>query len=330
MIRSAFLLQTSIPVLSEAEVRRVLPLRDAITIVEQAYRDYGMARTVLSSPPAMLGANRDGFALQKVKGAILPSAGVMGLRIIADRMLTSGEETIDYCWVADATTGRPIGLVDENRLHRLRTATTGIVAARWLGRADMRSAAILGTGRIADELPALIAEAFPGLADVRVASRRLASAERFAASHAATLAMRPCETDAALDGADLVLAISSAEAPIVLGRHIRPGMTVIGLGGGPEIGLDALDSADRFVADDLTYAYMIGSVKGWVAQGRTREAIEARLVADIGQIALGERVGRENDAHSIIGIIQGMAICDVALAHAALARAAPSRPDITL
>lgn len=321
-------MQASIPVLTEEEVRRVLPPGEALGIVEQAYRDYGAARAVLSSPPAMLGAAQAGFAIQKVKGAILPSAGVMGLRIIADRMMTTGEQTIDYCWVADAATGRPIGLVDESRLHRLRTATTGIVAARWLGRADMRSAAILGTGRIADELPALIAEAFPGLADVRVASRKLASAERFAERHAGTLAMCPCETDAALDRADLVLAISSAEEPILHGRHIRPGMTVIGLGGGPEIDISALDAADRFVADDLVYAFMIGSAKGWLAQGRSREAVTARLAADIGQIALGERKGRENDDESVIGVIQGMAICDVALAHAALVRAAPFRPDI--
>lgn len=323
-------MQTSIPVVSDAEIRRVLPLRDAVAIVEQAYRDYGTARTVLSVPPAMLGAAQEGFALQKVKGAILPSAGVMGLRIIADRMTGTGEESIDYCWVADAETGRPIGLVDENRLHRLRTATTGIVAARWLGKTAIGSAAILGTGRIADELPALIAETFPDLRDVRVASRQLASAERFAASHAETLAMRPCETDAALDGVDLVLAISSAQAPIVLARHIHPGITVIGLGGGPELDVAALDAADRFVADDITYAFMIGSVKGWLAQGRTRQAIEARLAADIGQIALGQRKGRESDAQSVIGIIQGMAICDVALAHAALVRAAPGRPDIVL
>ena len=308
--------------LSDAMVRSLVDVDLAMRTIEQTYADYGRERRVLSVPPALLmRAHTPEQASFKVKGARLASRGVAGFRMIADKDTEAGEETIDYCWVADASSGRLIGLVDETSLHRLRTAFAGIVAAKWLARPDSRVATIVGAGKIADELPGPLSRVF-SLREIRVATRRMESARAFADRHAAVADVRPFpDVHEATKGADIVIAVTSSSVPVLRASDLAEGACVCGMGGGAEIAADVLDRANRFVVDDLEYAFTIGSVRGWVEQGMSREAIAGRMDADIGDIATGAKPGRVSDSDIIVAIVQGMACCDVALAHLALTRA---------
>ncbi|MCF3934783.1 hypothetical protein L1787_15375 [Acuticoccus sp. M5D2P5] len=311
----------SLPILTEEEVARLVSVEDALDTVERTFAAYGRHRNVLSDPPAMSITPAGGQAVFKLKGAHLPDIGITGSRIIADRRSQGEEQSIDYCWVADGATGAPLGLVSEGWLHRLRTAVTGVVAARLLARPESAVAVIVGAGRIADELPAAIRASFP-ITELRVVARRTASAEAFAARHGAAGRIVPMtDLDVAADGADLIFGISAAETPVIEARHMAPGRFVCGMGGGAEIAMAAMETADRFIVDEFDYAAMIGSVKGWIDAGADPAAIAARLDADIGEIAAGTKPGRGTPEAAILAIIQGMACCDLALAHLALTRA---------
>lgn len=310
----------AVPILHEEDVRRLVTVEDALRTVEATYAAYGRYRKVLSDPPAMVVTPSPGNAVFKVKGAHLADEGITGLRIIADRRTGGGEATIDYCWVAEALTGAPIGLVSETWLHRLRTAVTGMVAARFLARPDSRVAVIIGAGPIADELPAAIRAAF-GVEDIRVVARTAASAERFRIRHAASgVTASSTVLDDVIAGADLVFGISSAAHPVVAARHMAPGRFVCGLGGGSELSYEALEHADGFVVDEFDYATTIGSIRGWIAAGVDPAAIRARVDADIGEVVAGTRPPPSPQGRNL-AIIQGMAVCDLALAHLALVRA---------
>ncbi|KFL32937.1 hypothetical protein JP75_02055 [Devosia riboflavina] len=301
----------SLPVLREAELRSLVSVKEAIAVVRQAYRDYGNERLVLSQPESMsLKAEQTSF---KLKGGRSPSHGTAGFRLVAQ----GGGDMLSHCIVLDAATGAPRGLVDETWLHRLRTAATAAVAAEWLAAPGAKRLSIVGAGRIADELPAAFREIF-ALEDIRVAARRLESARAYAERHGVT-AVESVET--AMDGADIVVVITAANAPVIEGVQIAPGATVLGLGGGAEIGASALDICDRFVVDDFEFAAVLGSVAGWIAGGRPRLAVHQRLSADIGEIAIGTQQGRTTPDERVLAIIQGMASCDVALASFALERA---------
>jgi alanine dehydrogenase len=311
----------SVLLIPDDRVRSTIDIDLAVDVLQRAYLEYGRERTVLSSPPVQIVAasNRNAAAF-KVKGARLPSMGISGFRIIADRKTEAGEETIDYCWVADATTGRVRGLVDETWLHRLRTALTGILAAKWLAKRPVRVATIIGAGKIADELPLAIKKYFDP-EEIRVVARRLESAQAFATRHATCGAIKPFDsTPDSVKGADLVFAISSADRPILNGRDLEPGMTICGLGGGPEIAADAVQRANRIIVDDLEYAFTIGSIRGWVESGLSSETVRRAVTADLGELALGTKPGREHDDDIIIAIVQGMACCDLALANLVLSR----------
>lgn len=310
------------PVISDGEVRSLINMHAAMDAVEQAYILYGHERRVLSDPPALLlSASSPAQTAFKVKGARLTSLGVAGFRIIADKVTNDEEQTIDYCWVADEATGRLIGLVEETWLHRLRTAVTGVTAAKWLARRESRVAAIIGAGKIADEIPAPLCSAFE-IQEIRTVARHPKSAQAFADRHASITNVRPYpNVSEALVGADIVFCISSSSTPIVQAADVAPGVFLCGMGGGPEIAADVLDHADRFIVDDLEYALSIGSVRGWVEKGVHPEDISQRVSASMADLAIGAKQGRVRDTDVVVAIVQGMAICDLALAHLVLSRA---------
>ena len=180
-----------VPLFLDTAVRLLIDVDQAIEAVEKAFVSYGHARQVLSDPPALLLPDRKPLqAAFKVKGGELTSLGVAGFRMIADKDTHQREQTIDYCWVAEKSSGRLIGLVDETSLHRLRTAVTGVVAAKWLARPESRVATIIGAGKIADELPAPLCRAFK-LDEIRIVARRFESAQAFAARHSHLVKVTP-------------------------------------------------------------------------------------------------------------------------------------------
>ncbi len=313
----------SVPILSSERVRELISPKDALSAILATFKDHGRSGNMLSEPAALrLVHTADNHASFKIKGAHVPGQAVAGFRIIADLHSDSGETSIDYCWVADARTGQIKGLVDETWLHRLRTATTAVVAAKLLARADSSIVTIVGAGQIAEELPAVLRAAFD-ISEIRIVSRRVETAKAFAAKHGAESAVAAFDNvDDAMPGTDIVITISSASEPVLHARHLQPGMTVCGLGGGHEIDIGALSRADRFVVDDLGYATTIGSVHGWLQAGSSLDDIRAGLSAEIGSIATGQAPGRMAKEEIVLAIIQGMASGDVALANLALDRAA--------
>jgi len=314
---------SSLLILRRDEAQRLVGPAEAVAAVEAAWRSYGTHRKVLSTPSSM--GLSGGGAVFKAKGAILPRDGVAGFRLVADHAEETGRErTEEWFWLADPGTGRPLALVEGFGLHLLRTAATGAVAARLLARPDCRVLGLVGTGRIAAALLAPLRLVLPGLEKVQVAARRPASAETFARQHAAPgLSIEPCATPAeAVAGADLVVTITAAAAAFLRPEHLSPGATVIGLGD-TEIEAGVLTQwADRFIVDDLAFALVTGSVAGWVASGAlTRDAVAARLDADVGEVALGPPRGRAAPAQNVLAVVQGMAVGDLALAALAWRRA---------
>lgn len=304
-------------VLRGEEVERLASLEDGFAACKAAYRYYGRQRDVLSHPSsAFLTLPRTAPAKCRLKGAQLADDGIAGVRLA-----TPGHY---FCWVVDFQSGAPLGLIDENWLHRRRTATTGALAAKWLARPGARTAALIGLGKIGREFVATLPHAV-ALEELRVAGRRPESAERFAREHAdAPLSVTAAPSiEAAVRGADIVVTITKAEAPFVEPGWLAPRALLLSMGGCPEVDFGVLAEIDRLIVDDLDYALAQGDLHEWIETGRIdRAGIEARMDADIGEVAIGARPGRTADDERILAIIQGMAVCDIAMAKMVLDRAA--------
>jgi ornithine cyclodeaminase len=314
-------------ILRERDLKSILDPVTGLDIVERTFRDYGSADTQRLSEPASLfaGSARDGWAKFKVKGATLMTENVTGIRLISDLSSVDGVRSYHLLYVCDDRTGHPKGLVDETWLHRFRTALTGIVAAKYLARAESRVVALIGAGAIATQLFPALTDVFE-LDEIRVVARRPESARRFCETFDGRLGPRFVAFDdarAALAGADIVITLSFAAHPVVLPGMLAPGSFLCSMGETEEVDFGVLDEADGFVVDEFDYATVLGDMAVWLRSGRTtREALSRRVDANIGQVVAGSRPVRTAPDQRIYAIIQGMAICDLALANYALARAA--------
>ncbi|HSM40817.1 MAG TPA: hypothetical protein VK862_08700 [Afifellaceae bacterium] len=293
-------------------------LEGAFDACEAAYRYYGRVRDVLSHPSsAYLTLPRENPAKCRLKGAHLADMGVAGVRLA-----TPGHY---YCWLTDFEGGQPIGLVSEDWLHRRRTAVTGALAARWLARPQASTAALIGAGKIGREFVRTLSHALE-LDELRIASRSGSSAAALAVefgpvsdgtriSHAPTI-------KAEIRGSDIVVTITKADEAFVRPGWLAEGALLLSMGGVPEVDFAVLDEIDRLIVDDIDYAMAQGDLHAWVKDGSiTEDALLARLDADVGEVCIGAKPGRQNEGERIMAVIQGMAICDLAMAKMVLDRA---------
>ena len=312
-------------VLREADLKAVLDVAVGLEIVERTFRDLGTGDIFrLSEPAALFGGSGIGAAARyKAKGATLISENVTGIRLIGDVPRDRGFRSHHMLVVFDDATGAPVGLLNETWLHRFRTALTGAVAAKFLARPDSRAMALIGAGAIAAELFPAMTRVFD-LDEVRVVARRLASARAFCARHGGGPArFVAVETPReALDGADIAITLTLAEAPVVEPGMLAPGAFLCSMGETEEVAFGVLAEIDRLVVDDFGYAAALGDVAAWLGSGRIgRAEMEARIDAHIGEVVARTRTVRETPDQRILAIVQGMAICDLALARHALAEA---------
>lgn len=279
----------------------MLDLGRARAAVADAYRQAAQG-PVLSSPPALLMRHSSSPQVEmKVKGAQLPRQRVSGFRVVADRHDVASEVSYDVQILFDMDSAQPIGIVAMNALHAVRTALTAAVALQALHGRPPERVAILGAGRIA----AWLVKMLDG-SELRVVGSRPGRASAFGAMAADTI-------EEAVAGSDAVIGVSSAARPILHARHLRPGITVIGMGGGAELDISVLQAADRFIVDDFAFARVMGSLGAWIADGSVSDAAaQARVDARLGEVLDGQ-AGRTGPDQIVFAIVQGMACCDLAI-----------------
>jgi ornithine cyclodeaminase/alanine dehydrogenase-like protein (mu-crystallin family) len=308
-------------VIEDDEARLLLDRAEAIGMVDAAYRMAASGQADVSQPSALLMRGRAGTDTHfKVKGAVLDTLNAAGFRLVCDGALTAPDASA-YLYVLDADTGHPLGLVSESWLHRLRTASTGLVTCRALMPAGAKTLALVGTGRIAEEFIRSCHLVLPQV-EIVLASR---SNER---AHAKAQTWRPLTPNSlssasirdSLAQADIVVTLSDA-AEILFKASDLPSHTLLcAMGGRYEFDSDVLHAADVFVIDEMDFVCTFGSATHWITSGQiTRADLERRLDATIGEVLLGTK--KVDSGKRTLAIIQGMAICDLAMAKAALDRA---------
>lgn len=214
-------------------------------------------------------------------------------------------------------------LLDNGYLTDVRTAAAGAVAAKYLARADSRSAAILGAGMQAG----LQLEALTLVRDIESATiwaRDFTKAEAAAAKLSQRLGFEvtACEDVAtATAGADIIVTSTPSDKPILLAQHIRAGqhITAMGSDAGHKNEIDPQILADgiSFFCDRLSQVRILGEL---------HHAIEKQLVAptaeypELGQVISHQRPGRMDGTEITLCDLTGTGIQDTAIATLAYQR----------
>lgn len=300
--------------LDESRTRALVSMSDALEVCGAVMADLSEGRAVLSEPAAQfLKADAAAPTLFKVKGGHVPSLGACGFRIVGDVGPDGEIDEQHYCYLLDPRSAVPLGLIAQTHIHRLRTAASGLLAARLLAARPDPTVALIGAGRIGRCLAEGFAEAMPG-ARLLVASRRAESARAVATAVGGPVSACDSIAEAAA-AADVVIALSTARSPIPGLETLREGQAVIGMGEYHELSHGLLDQADRFFADDLEFAGVLGSAAAWLDEGLlTAPALRQRLSGSVGAVVAGRVPGRTAPGERILAIVQGIAVADIALA----------------
>ncbi len=311
--------------LSAADVRRALPMREAVEVMKSAF-------TALSAGEAIVPL-RSHVELPGGQGRLLlmpcclPAAEALSLKALTvfDGNPARGLPRIQaLVTLYDGRTGQPTAIMDGSSVTALRTGAASGAATDLLARPDATSAAILGAGvQGRTQLEAVCA--VRAIRTARVFDLDGPAAEAFAREMGPALGIDvvPAENAAlAVRGADIVCAATSASAPVFADADLKPGVHINGVGSyRPDVqevpGETVLRA--RVVVDHRPSALAeAGDLLVPIAQGRYSAD---RIAAELGEVASGRKPGRVSPDEVTLFKSVGVAIQDLAAALRILANA---------
>ena len=303
-------------ILSRSDLQTVFPMSAAIEAVALGAREYSEGRAAVPVRVSVMVPEAAGRSMYMM--GYLPGLGALGVKVIAsfqhnrERGLPTGQGVF---LLQDAQTGAPLALMDSTYLTDVRTGALTGAAARYLGRPDARVAALIGTGAQARTQLLAICEVL-SLERVLVWGRTPSRLEAFVEEMAPLVpgvwleAAESAET--AVRQADVALAATSAEEPVVFGDWLRPGMLVASVGH-PKYGLE-LDGSVIRRADLVTVDNRAGVVAesadlaGPLREGEVRE----EELVELGELVAGAHPGRRSAEEVILFKSLGFAAADLA------------------
>jgi ornithine cyclodeaminase/alanine dehydrogenase-like protein (mu-crystallin family) len=305
--------------LSNEDVKKVLDLGRAIEITEQALRDHSEGRVIWSTPEDLAIKAEQGWQ-SWVTGCALATVPVAGFRIRSIKAAGGSRDVSRpprgprrILILSDREGGEIRAIMDEDWCHAVRTAAAAAVAMRVLARKGAAIMAMLGAGDTARAAVPVMAQAF-ALKEIRVTSRTPESRRNYAieVGQEYGLNIRPVEsTEAALQGADLVVSATTTSTPFVKDAWLGEGSTVYSIGKHQEMESDVYKKADKFVVDSWVHCKNKSDMQRMLKENFLSEK---DLYAELPELLSGKKPARQSERERIFIRAIGLVNQDIALA----------------
>jgi len=261
-----------------------------------------------------------------LRGYVAP-LGLAGVKVVGDfvdNYALGLPSEMALLSLFDPRTGMPIAVLEATAITEMRTGAMTALGARHLARPDSRILAHIGSRGTAYWNVRLIHGLFD-LAEIRVHSRRPESRDMFARRLREDLGVRVVVTDdweSCVRGADIVVEATRLEEPEPLLRTawIGEGALVVPYGTMSAVELSLTDVMDKVIVDDWGQcrAGRFGALRAHVEAGRLTEQ---SLHAELCEIVMGTKPGRERPQETIRLWQRGLSRSDIALGGAMLEKA---------
>jgi alanine dehydrogenase len=296
--------------LSESEVRAALPMPDLIEAMQSALAAFSAGEVIQPVRTALEFGPRNFFAVMPACDPALNLVGAKLVTVVPENTAKGLHSHQALIAIFDRSDGELLAVMDGRYITEARTAAVSAVSARHLARADAKTLAIIGTGVQARSH----LEALPltrRLTEVRAWSPNRVHLQTFAAS-AARPVIAASSVQEAVHGADIVVLATSAVEPVLLYEWLAPGTHVIAVGAcrptQREMEGKLLGRA-KVVVDSRAAALVEA---GDILMAIREEHFAAdRIYGELGEIAGGQKAGRQSSDEITVFKSLGLAIEDI-------------------
>lgn len=250
--------------------------------------------------------------------------GVKWVSVFPGNPLLHGAQNLSAIFVlSEIEKGFPAAVMEGTLASNMRVAAMGGIAARHLSREDSEVIGFIGAGEQAKMHLLSMKIVRPGLRECRVSAKTVEEEEKFISelSHLLPdMKFVAARTNArqAMDGADILVTATSAQAPLLKAEWVKPGAFYSHIGGWEDEYEVALQS-DKVVCDDWdTVTHRTQTLSRMYAEGLISGA---DIHADLHELVSGHKVGRESDDERTYFNAVGLSYIDVAIGLAMYHRA---------
>jgi len=292
--------------LSEKDVSELgLTMHDVIGLVEKGLREHGEKEVEMPPKP---GIHPSPGVFVHAMPAFVPKLGAAGMKWVTGSSVAR-ERGLPYITgvfvLNDPETGIPLCVMGCKWLTDMRTGAVSAVAAKYLARPDSKVVGIIGAGAQARTQLLGLNEVLD-LEEVKVYDIVRGVAERYADEMGARLGLnvKPVgSAEEAVRGSDVVVtAVPVDVEPFVKRDWVGEGVLALPLELNYAWEDEAIFSFDKFVVDDREQTE-------YHARETGRPLPEP--YAELGEIVVGRKPGRESYEEKIMDMNYGLAIHDV-------------------
>ena len=309
-------------ILSCEDVRRALPMRQAIEAMKGAFAQLSTGQADVPLRVALNVPRHDGVTL--FMPAYLADDDQMAIKIVSvfnDNPAQGLPLIHALVVVVDATTGRPAAVMDGTYLTALRTGAASGAATDLLAREETHVVAVFGAGAQGRTQLQAVCAVRP-IQEVWIHDVAPERAAAYAAemSQRLSLPVRVAETPAeAVRQADVICTATTSTRPVFTDADVRAGTHVNAIGAYTpqmqEIPAETVLRAKVVIDHRKASLAEAGDLLSPLRQGLMTED---HIYAELGEIAAGLKPGRTSPEEVTLFKSVGVAVQDVAAASAVL------------
>ena len=292
--------------LNKDEIKKVFSMHDAIEADKECYKAFSEGKFDVPLR-AVINGSKGNFLFMPAYSEEMKAAGLKIVNIMPGNPAKGLPASIGQVLLIDGETGVVKAMMDGTYITALRTAAASGAAFDLFGLRDASVGALIGTGSQAMcQLEAMLSGR--KLKEVRVAARNFEKTKAFAEQAAKELGHYGAEiipmedTNAAVDGADLIILVTVSGIPVCSAEYFKPG-AVISAVGAYTYDMQELDPA---VFDKCGKIYFdsesaVLSESGDILRPLDEGTLSKdQFTGDIGDFLLGKIPGRESDDEIIV------------------------------
>jgi len=294
----------------------------SIEVTKAAFASYAKGETLMPK--------RLHLAVEGMKGGlrVMPAA-LLGERAVGLKTISGLPGARDpgstYFLVVlfDPYDGRLLSIMGADVITRYRTGAASAIATEYLARKDSKSVGVFGTGVQARAQ----LEAITSVRGITEAKAYDVSRERLLTfckemSQSLNISVEPTSDPSSAASADIIVTATTSDKPFLMDEWVGPGTHINAMGANSpakrELDL-ALMKRSRIFVDFREQALAEAGDLGEAL--RSGGLVESQIEAELGDLVLSRKVGRNTDREITLFKSVGVAIEDVALAREIYQRA---------